>query len=303
MNNTALLCNISMPRAVETFQMVISIPVLILGLLFNAAALFLLCCKLREWTETKIYMTNLAIADFILLLSLPFKMATYHHIFTKQFCMLLVSVYYVNMYVSILTITAISVDRYIAIKHPFRARTLRSPLKAAAVCLMIWLIIGSFSVMVNTDSKHKDSKLQNKCFQSNASTGLSFKSILLIEIVGFCMPLVILTFCSTQAIHSLSKDISSERRDEKRRGIHVIATNLVVFFICFAPIHIAMFLQHLFKTLDHSNCSLQQQMANFMHVSSCITNTNCCLDAVCYYFVAKEFFLSSSVRTSPQRDN
>ncbi|KAK1162455.1 G-protein coupled receptor 35-like [Acipenser oxyrinchus oxyrinchus] len=303
MNNTASPCNISMPRAVETFQMVISIPVLILGLLFNTAALFLLCCKLREWTETKIYMTNLAVADFILLFSLPFKMATYHHIFAKQFCMLLVSVYYVNMYVSILTITAISVDRYIAIKHPFRARTLRSPLKAAAVCLMIWLIIGSFSVMVYTDSTHKDSKLQHKCFQSNAPTGFSFKLVLLIEMVGFCMPLVILTFCSTQAIYSLSKDISSDCRDEKRRGIHVIATNLVVFFICFAPIHVAMFLQHLFKTIDPSNCSLQQQMANFMHVSSCITNTNCCLDAVCYYFVAKEIFLSSSVRTSPQRDN
>lgn len=38
-----------------------------------------------------------------------------------------------------------------------------------------------------------------------------------------------------------------------------------------------------------SNCSAIQRVNNFVHLASVLTNRNSCLDAICYYFVNKEF--------------
>ena len=40
---------------------------LALGLLLNGLALWVLCWRLPRWTETRIYMANLAVADLCLL--------------------------------------------------------------------------------------------------------------------------------------------------------------------------------------------------------------------------------------------
>ncbi|XP_039540303.1 mu-type opioid receptor-like [Pimephales promelas] len=72
-----------------------------------------------DWTYMNIYITNMAIADCILLMLLPIRILSYYentwefstlwdHC-NKELCYVLVSVYYVNMYVSIFTVTAISV--------------------------------------------------------------------------------------------------------------------------------------------------------------------------------------------------
>lgn len=38
-----------------------------------------------------------------------------------------------------------------------------------------------------------------------------------------------------------------------------------------------------------SSCPAIQRVNNFVHLASVLANTNCCLDAICYYFVNKEF--------------
>lgn len=42
--------------AIMLFQLVVYIPVLILGLLLNTIAFWVFCCKLKRWTETRVYM-------------------------------------------------------------------------------------------------------------------------------------------------------------------------------------------------------------------------------------------------------
>lgn len=44
---------------------------LVLGLVLNGLALWVLCWRLPRWTETRIYMANLAVADLCLLCACP----------------------------------------------------------------------------------------------------------------------------------------------------------------------------------------------------------------------------------------
>ena len=80
---------------------------LALGLLLNGLALWVLCRRLPRWTETRIYMANLAVADLCLLCALPFFLY-----FQKQtskdtpLCQISQAIYLLNRYMSISLVTA-----------------------------------------------------------------------------------------------------------------------------------------------------------------------------------------------------
>ncbi|MGH0169939.1 UNVERIFIED_CONTAM: hypothetical protein FKN15_058146 [Acipenser sinensis] len=298
-------CNLTAEN-VRLIRMAMELPVFVIGLVLNGIALVVFCCKGR-WTETQIYMTNLVISDFALLLSLPFKMYSYTHQWTfgNDLCALLVTVYYANMYVSILTIAAISFDRYITIKHPFRAKRMRSPLKAGVLCILIWITVGTLSASFYMESVH-DHKNQSefKCFQKDSEEPFSRAFLLVLEIFGFVVPLITVAYCSAQSICTLQKEQHVSSQEEKTRSVRIIASNGVVFFLCFTPFHVGLLLKFLIQTLSSQDyCNLLQKAHTFLHVADCIASTNCCLDAIGYYFVAKAFRTNivSPVQKNAQR--
>ncbi|XP_041127203.1 lysophosphatidic acid receptor 6-like [Polyodon spathula] len=268
---------------------VMYIPVFVIGLILNTIALGVFCRKGRR-TETKIYMTSLVISDILLLFFLPFKIYSYNHEWTlgPDMCRLLVSVYYVNMYVSILTITAISIDRYIAIKHPFRAKSIRSPLEAGVLCILIWITVCTLSAVFYKHSfRYHANSAGFKCFQKDEVFYTPF--VFVTEIVGFVLPLIAVIYCSAQSVYTLLKNQHISPQGENSRSIRMLVTNAVVFVVCFTPFHIGFLLKFLVQIYSNDNCSLDQKVITFFHAADWIASTNCCLDAVFYYFAAKEF--------------
>ncbi|XP_036378614.1 G-protein coupled receptor 55 [Megalops cyprinoides] len=283
-------CSLNITAEVQIFQLVISIPTFILGLVGNVAVLAILCCRRgKTWSYMMVYIANMAFADCSALISLPFRMYSYQNPwpFPHDFCLLLVSTYYVNMYVSIFTATAISVVRYVAIKYPFKAKVIMSPRKALAVCVLIWVTVCSFSATFHfVDAPKNDTQL--KCFQKNRSKPLPLSFILALDVVGFLLPLITMAFCSLKVIHTLSKQNKVSSRTEKIQCSRIIAANLIVFLICFSPFHIGFLLKFLVETHWPEDCNLLESIHNFVHVSFCIASTNCCLDAFSYYFATRE---------------
>ncbi|NWI35141.1 GPR35 protein, partial [Sula dactylatra] len=112
------------------------------GALFNALALWVFFCKMKKWTETRVYVINLVFADCLVICTLP-SMA--YLLWTEstrdELCQFTEAMYFINMVVSIYIISFISIDRYIAIKHPLKARTFRSPSKAALLCGLLWVSV------------------------------------------------------------------------------------------------------------------------------------------------------------------
>ncbi|KAF5897306.1 G-protein coupled receptor 55-like, partial [Clarias magur] len=125
----ALNCSL-MPNGSDvahlTFQRVAYTPVFILGLVLNASALWCFT-RIPQWTDTHIYMLNLLLADLLLTLFLPIRIFdSYCPITPRTFCTFLICVHYSNMYVSIFTITAISIHRYVAVMFPMQNQTSRA---------------------------------------------------------------------------------------------------------------------------------------------------------------------------------
>lgn len=272
----------------QKLDLVIYVPVLVFGLALNIMALVVFCRLLRKWTESSIYMTNLALMDLLLLLQLPFKMHAAHHEWEEDkifLCSFLESLYFVAMYGSIYTIACIAIDRYIAINHPFRAKQVRSRKNALIVCISIWVFVMAATSPIYTFRDNK--KTGNfTCFHGFSENGWSTVIIVCLEVFGFLLPATILVVCSIQSIRTLKASKSSNSK--RQAGVRIIYSSLAAFLVPFTPCHIAIFLQYLVRNGFIADCKHQKNIALFIQVSMNIANVTCCLDALCYYFIAKE---------------
>ncbi|KFP11391.1 G-protein coupled receptor 35, partial [Egretta garzetta] len=284
-------CNITAYENFPLVQLCVYIPVLLLGILLNVLALWVFCCKLGKWTETRVYMVNLAVADCFLLFTLPFKTLTQlHQLKASRWCLVLEGGYFINRLMSIGIITIVAVDRYLAIKYPLKARVLRSPLKAAFASGFLWIvIICAMSLIKKLEAREQD----ELCFEKS-SVKPSVTTLCAI-IVGFFIPLIILSYCSIQVIAELMRKKNENCHKEKliRKAIYIVSANMAVFIVCFLPLYVGHLIRFIMDSIS-SNCSAIQKVNNFVHLASVLANTNCCLDAICYYFVNKEFKEASS---------
>uniref|UniRef100_A0A674JIF3 G-protein coupled receptors family 1 profile domain-containing protein n=1 Tax=Terrapene triunguis TaxID=2587831 RepID=A0A674JIF3_9SAUR len=267
------------------------------GAAFNVLALWVFCCKLKKWTETRVYMINLVIADCSVVCSLPFKVYFLWNDWHRDtLCLTIQSIYLINMSMSIYIITVISVDRYIAIKYPLKAKSLRSPWKAALICGLLW-------VSTITGLNIKQRREETLCFQKE-SANICFRktsddpaeTILLSSILGFFIPLVILSFCSIQVIRCLKmkKNMSPPEETSIQKALWIVSMNLSVFIICFLPFNVGLLVRYAMDAAGAA-CSLRRNASLFIRVAAWVANSNCCLDTLCYYFVAKEFQEASSL--------
>ncbi|XP_028833016.1 G-protein coupled receptor 55 [Denticeps clupeoides] len=278
----------------QSLELVIYLPTFVFGLVLNALALVFFCVRLRKWTESTIYITNLALMDLLLLLLLPFKMHATNHRWQAEMhrlCSFLESMYFVGMYGSIFTITCIAVDRYIAIQYPFRANQLRSPKTTLVTCSVIWGVVISATIPVHSFREDKDTDFH--CFHGFSKNGWNPFLIGALEIFGFIIPALVIIFCSLKSIHTLRQ---SERNSTMNRICkRIIYSSLFAFIVPFTPCHIGIFLQFLVRQSVITDCYVQNRIALFVQVAMCLANITCCLDAICFYFIVSE--VSSSNET------
>ncbi|XP_074045784.1 G-protein coupled receptor 35-like [Macrotis lagotis] len=259
--------------------------ILVLGTILNALALWVFCCRMRRWTETRVYMANLAGADCFLLLSLPLILYTMSQDHLEGFlCTVPQSIYLINNYMSIYIITAIAVDRYAAIQYPLRARMWHSPHQAAGTCALLWLLVICL-ISIPTAWKLDGS---NFCFGKSQTRG--FWTIVF-SLVLFFIPLVVLIFCSVRILQNLFRKRAQVSVQNKRlicKALCVVSANLMTFTVCFLPQHVALLAKLLTEYLGAS-CPVLQLVITSIRVTSRLANANCCLDAMGYYFMAQEF--------------
>ncbi|NXX82463.1 GPR55 protein, partial [Urocolius indicus] len=269
------------------FQLLMYTPTFTLGLLFNVMALSVLFFKVKKLSESAVYVIALIFLDTLLLFTLPFKIISYHlqdqWNLGSVFCSALESLYFVNMYGSILISLCICVDRYIAIRHPFTAPTLRSTKKAAMVCAIICLGISTGTV--STFQLHRGG---SSCFH-NFSNG-TWKNAGLFSAVEttFFGSMAAMIFCTAQTLRCLRKHRKPDNlQTHTSRAEKIVLTNLLAFLVCFTPYHVAYFMYFLVKN-NIIHISFQQVLRDIVQITLCWANLNCCLDGVCYYFVLKE---------------
>ncbi|XP_040177493.1 C3a anaphylatoxin chemotactic receptor-like [Rana temporaria] len=204
----------------------------LLGVPGNALVLWVTGVKM-ERTVTTIWFGNLALADIMCCLCLPFIVAQFFYrewLYGPVLCKILPFIVPLNMYTSVFTLVAISADRWILVVHPVWARNHRRIKMAWMICLAIWML--SFVVCLPVAINKKYHYNYTICY----SDYYMLKPInLTCAIFGFLIPLIIICICY---IH-LAFKAQNIRCSAVGRKITKMAISIIVwFFITWAPFHI-----------------------------------------------------------------
>lgn len=160
-------CGIDDSFKYNLYSVVYSV-VFVLGLITNCAALFVFCFRMKMRNETTMFMTNLALSDLVFVFTLPFKVfynVNRHWPFGDGLCKVSGTAFITNIYGSMLFLTCISVDRFLAIVYPFRSRAIRTRRNAALVCAAVWLTIVGGGISVTFFSTINSTSTATTCFE------------------------------------------------------------------------------------------------------------------------------------------
>ncbi|XP_041643717.1 proteinase-activated receptor 1 [Cheilinus undulatus] len=265
---------------VYTLVFIISVPL-------NLAAMVMFVRHIRPRKPAAIYMLNLACADLLFGLLLPFKIA-YHYnnndwIYGSVMCRIVTAAFYCNMYCSVLLMTCISVDRFLAVVYPMDSLIWRSPQTATAVCAAMWLLaLGGVSpLLISSQTMHISNLGITTCHDVQDVKKLQAYYLYFFPIyssIFFFVPLIFTVVCYVRIIQALLA-ANVANRSKKTRAVVMAVVVLAVFVICFTPTNIILMVHYIQLSHKSSDSSYQAYL-----LSMCVGSLSCCLDPVLYYF-------------------
>ncbi|NXF95511.1 OPRD protein, partial [Eubucco bourcierii] len=274
--------------------------VCVVGLLGNVLVMYGIVRYTKMKTATNIYIFNLALADALATSTLPFQSAKYlmeTWPFGELLCKVVLSIDYYNMFTSILTLTMMSVDRYVAVCHPVKALDFRTPAKAKVINVCIWVLSSLIGVpiMVMAVTKSKGKWLLGKdgvvlCTLQFPEPPIYWDTVtkICVFIFAFMVPILVITICyglmilRLQSVRLLSG--SKEKDRSLRRITRMVLVVVAAFIVCWAPIHIFVIVWTLVD-IDKKN----PYVLASLHFCIALGYTNSSLNPVLYAFLDENF--------------
>ncbi|XP_037615588.1 lysophosphatidic acid receptor 6 isoform X1 [Sebastes umbrosus] len=280
-SNNSVECHINSTGHINIFPVCIYSFIFIVGLVFNVMSLAFFSCHTKSRSHTIVYMTNLAIADVLLILTLPMRI--YHHLgkeIRQWLCDILGLILKANMYGSIFLLTCICFDRCMAVTFPMSARVQEGRKKAPLVCFGIWLITFGASLPIYFSRKVNNTE----CFDSLPVHATNLVVVSSTLIVGFGIPLVIMLICSWGLVRAVRRStVAQTDLVDSGKIQRMITTSLLIFLVSFLPYHVILVLLSLYG--DNISCP----MRTAYRYSLMLASFNAVLDPVAYYFTTDTF--------------
>ncbi|XP_019496539.1 PREDICTED: proteinase-activated receptor 2 isoform X1 [Hipposideros armiger] len=282
--------------------------VFMVGLPSNVMALWVFLFRTKKKHPAVVYMGNLALADLLSIIWLPWKIAYHIHgnnwIYGEALCKVLIGFFYGNMYCSILFMTCLSVQRYWVIVNPM-VHAKKNANIAVGVSLGIWLLIlvVTIPLYVMKQTSHIPALNITTCHDvlpEKVLVGDMFNYFLSLAIGVFLFPAFLTASAYVLMIRTLRSSAMDENSGKKRRrAIKLIVTVLAMYLMCFTPSNLLLVVHYFL--IKHQG---QSYVYALYLTALCLSTLNSCIDPFVYYFVSQDFrdhaknaILCRSVRT------
>ncbi|KAF2978053.1 hypothetical protein EK904_013904 [Melospiza melodia maxima] len=245
-----------------------------------------------------IFLKNTVISDFLMILTFPFKILSdaklVSWVLRGFVCQVTQVVFYFTMYISILFLGLITIDRYQKATSPFRTSTPRSLLAAKVLSTAIWLSMFALSLPnMILNNKKKTPKNVRKCALLKSDFGLVWHEIVnyicqLIFWVNLAVIVVCYILISKELYKSYKRTRCTGKGSKKTVNLKVFII-IAVFFVCFVPFHFTRIPYTLSQTRDLFDCSARNALFYMKETTLWLTSLNACLDPFIYFFLCKSF--------------
>ncbi|NIG61360.1 hydroxycarboxylic acid receptor 3 [Pontoporia blainvillei] len=263
----------------------------VFGLLGNGLALWVFCFHLKSWKASRVFLFNLAVADFLLIICLPFLTDNYVRKWDWRFgeipCRLMLFMLAMNRQGSIIFLTVVAVDRYFRVVHPHHALNKISNRTAALVSCLLWGITIGLTIHLLYKKMLIRNHNSNLCSSFNICHTFRWHDAMFL--LEFFLPLGIILFCSARIIWSLRRR-QMNKHAKIKRAINFIMVVAIVFITCFLPsVAARMRIFWLLHTTGTGNCDTYRSVDLAFYITLSFTYMNSMLDPLVYYFSSPSF--------------
>ena len=233
-------------------NMVVPIMVLVVqifGIIGNSSVILIILGFRDMRNIPNLQILSMAIGDFIyLVMNVPDAVAfNFLHSwpFSEVYCKITLTSIYISQGVSVLTLSALSADRYYAIARPMARRKINVTKYTLGVVVAIWVLSFLFGIPAFVMG-HNVGFCRLPYFTD------SYKVFLIVQFVGlYIIPLMLITMFYSLTAHTLIRGVKTighkvrdgnGRRDSqskaRRRLAIIVLVAVVCFAVCWLPYHI-----------------------------------------------------------------
>ncbi|XP_051742488.1 somatostatin receptor type 5 [Ctenopharyngodon idella] len=269
---------------------VIYLVVFVVGLTGNSLAIFVVLRYTKMKTVTNMYILNLAVADELYILGLPFL--TTHNVLTywpfgNFLCRILMWADSISQFTSTFCLTVMSIDRYMAVVHPIRSARWRRPSVAKVINSMVWALacLLTLPVIIYCDVQPE----LNTCNLSwpEPRDVWSTAFILYTAILGFFCPLLVICLCYLLIVIKVKSAGAraglSKRRASEKKVTRMVVIIVVVFVLCWLPFFMLNII-NVIRTLPENGI-----ITGVYFLTVILTYVNSCANPLLYGFLSDNF--------------
>lgn len=238
-----------------------------------------------------IYMRNLAIADLLLALCLPFRIAYQNNNGPLLLCHIIGAFFYLNMYASIMFLSLISMDRYLKIIRPLQQFRIHSVQWSSRAAHVVWVLNVVCIAPFLFESKSNEPCSQ-KCFHFKTKGTVS-AAINLTAVIAFFVLLFLFVYFYAKISAKLHRTSLMKNQPQTKRNSNRAMKKsfivLIIFIVCFVPYHLVRVPYILAQINIIPSLSWKQTLHITNELVLCLSTLNSCLDPVIYFFLSDSF--------------
>ncbi|XP_026863852.1 growth hormone secretagogue receptor type 1 [Electrophorus electricus] len=270
-------------------------------------------------TTTNLYLCSMAFSDLLIFSCMPLDLYRVWRYrpwnFGDHLCKLFQFVSESCTYSTILSITALSVERYFAICFPLRAKVVVTRRRVKAVILLQWLVAlcsaGPIFFLVGVEHENGTKPWEtNECKATEHAIQSGLLTMMVwVSSVFFFLPVLCLTILYSLIGRRLWKrkknpigPISSRDKNNKQT-VKMLAVVVLAFVLCWLPFHVG---RYLFSKSSEADSPLISQISEYCNlVSFVLFYLSAAINPILYNIMSKKYRAAVcklfGVRRTPDR--
>lgn len=284
------------PQTINPFIPIFLSFIFFIGFVMNCISLWIFWFKVKQWNSTVILQFNLAVSDAIITPAAPLIIIyslTDHWTFGLFLCQFKVFLLSTHMYGSIYFLTIISIHRYFSVAYNVKRSPLTRKPFIKKLSLFIWgclLCQGiPFFFVLKTSEVHGVTKCLS--FHQTEQAVLFFVWNWTILFTGLLIPFCITLACYTLLSRFILKvnPMNTSSKVMMSKSVQTIFVSLIIFIICYIPVHITRTMGVTVTLFFSDLCSLLENVEVAYYITWMMSGTNCCMDPILYCYASDRF--------------
>ncbi|XP_036403778.1 endothelin receptor type B-like [Megalops cyprinoides] len=296
-------------NAFKYVNTVVSCLIFVVGIIGNSTLLRIIYKNKCMRNGPNVLIASLALGDLLyILIAIPvnvFKLLAEDWPFGVHICKLMPFIQKASVGITVLSLCALSIDRYHAVTSWSRVKGMGIPLWKAVEVTLIWLVAVVLAVpealaFDMMEMPYRGSKLRVCLLHPQQSTPFMkfYQDVKDWWLFGFyfCLPLACTgVFYTLMSCEMLSRKNGmrialNDHMKQRREVAKTVFCLVVIFALCWLPLHLSRILKKtIYDQNDPNRCELLSFLLVMDYIGINMASLNSCINPVALYFVSQKF--------------